>query len=97
MNRLHLVVLFAVPMAASFSRAQQEAPVKETASASEGVVVPEGVPLHIRVTRTAHLHLGAAVIGVLAATGWCCRQAPPSVAPLRSMCRWNALFESRHC
>jgi hypothetical protein len=66
MNRLHLVVLFAVPMAASFSRAQQEAPVKETASASEGVVVPEGVPLHIRVTRTAHLHLGAAVIGVLA-------------------------------
>ncbi len=46
-------------------QAQQEAPVKAAGPASSSVVVQVGVPLHIRVTRTAHLHTGACVVGVL--------------------------------
>jgi hypothetical protein len=65
MSQFYLTILLAVAVAASSSQAQQEAPVKETASATQGMVVPEGVPLHIRVTRTSHLHTGAVVVGVL--------------------------------
>lgn len=44
---------------------QHEAGAGEAVAATEGVIVPTGVPLHIRVTRTAHLHKGAAVSGIL--------------------------------
>lgn len=46
---------------------QHEAGGGEVVAATEGVVVPTGVPLHIQVTRTAHLHKGAAVDGILTA------------------------------
>lgn len=46
---------------------QHEARAEEAAHATEDVVVPTGVPLHIQVTRTAHLHKGAAVSGILTA------------------------------
>ena len=44
---------------------QKKMSAEETIFVTGGVVVPAGVPLHIRVTRTTHLHTGAAVAGVL--------------------------------
>ncbi len=46
-------------------QAQHEVGTGEAVAATEGVVVPTGVPLHIQVTRTTHLHKGAAVSGIL--------------------------------
>ena len=35
------------------------------AATTEQVVVPSGVPLHVKVVRTAHLHVGTTVVGTL--------------------------------
>ncbi len=62
---VHLAVVLVMTLGPPAEKAQQEAPVTETPSAPTSVVVPVGVPLHIRITRTAHLHTGASVVGVL--------------------------------
>ena len=61
----HLSVAWVVVLVAAAGMTQQEASAQATVSAAEAVIVPAGVPLHIRVTRTAHLHTGADVVGVL--------------------------------
>jgi hypothetical protein len=62
---VHLAVVLLMTLCPRAVQAQQVAQVRQTTSAPESVVVPAGVPLHIRVTRTAHLHTGAGVMGVL--------------------------------
>lgn len=68
---VHFAVLFAMTIAvgapAQGLLTERDAGAGAAAAATEGVVVPTGVPLHIQVTRTAHLHKGAAVSGVLTA------------------------------
>lgn len=44
---------------------QQEVGAGEVLPAMDDVIVPAGIPLHIQVTHTAHLHQGAEVSGVL--------------------------------
>ena len=67
----HFAVLFlmtmvvAVQPGAQGQLSQQEVGAGEGPPTTEGVIVPAGVPLHIQVTRTAHLHTGAEVSGVL--------------------------------
>ncbi len=60
-----LVMTVAVRASAQGAVAEHDAGAGAAVAATEGVVVPTGVPLHIQVTKTAHLHKGAAVSGVL--------------------------------
>ena len=62
---VYLAVALVMTLVPLEEQAQQEAPVKEAASAPGSVVIPRGVPLHIRITQTAHLHTGTSVVGLL--------------------------------
>jgi hypothetical protein len=70
-SHLHFAVLFLTTMAwgvlavAQRQPSQPENPTRQVGAAMEKIVVPREVPLHIRITRTAHLHTGAAVAGIL--------------------------------
>jgi hypothetical protein len=67
----YFATLFLVILAGGGQPGAQGQPMEQKASAvagalrTEGVVVQAGVPLHVRVTHTAHLHTGAAVVGIL--------------------------------
>lgn len=60
-----MTMVVAVQPGAQGQLSQQEVGAGEGPPTTEGVIVPAGVPLHIKVTRTAHLHKGAEVSGVL--------------------------------
>jgi len=60
-----MTMVVAVQPGAQGQLSQQEVGAGEGPPTTEGVIVPAGVPLHIQVTRTAHLHTGAEVSGVL--------------------------------
>ena len=62
---VHLAVVLVMTLVTPADKAQQEAPRTETGSATGRVVIPAGIPLHIRITQTAHLHTGTNVVGVL--------------------------------
>jgi hypothetical protein len=70
-NTRHLVIVPLVILAGALPAAlrgeptRQQDPMGRPAPATEAIIVSTGVPLHIRVTRTAHLHTGATVTGVL--------------------------------
>jgi hypothetical protein len=59
------LLVFALPIGVRAEPTQQADGNRSAATAAERVVVATGVPLQVRVTRTAHLHTGAAVSGVL--------------------------------
>ncbi len=60
LRTLHLGVVFMLSIVAPAALAQQ-------LSSTDSITIAEGVPLHIRATRTANLHVGQAVAGVLTA------------------------------
>jgi hypothetical protein len=61
---LWTVVVSALPIARG-QVSQSQISAEQVGLTMVNIVVPAGVPLHIRVTRTAHLHAGAAVNGIL--------------------------------
>ena len=82
---------------------RQEVGAGEGLPATEGVIVSAGVPLHIQVTRTAHLHRGVEVSGVLTEpiyvrdrlvlpVGSTLRGAVTGYAPVDRMVREQALL-----
>ena len=62
---IHLALVLVMTLVPPAGQAQQEAPLKKAAAAPGSVVISCGVPLHIRITQTAHLHVGTSVVGVL--------------------------------
>ncbi len=62
---IHLALGLVVTLIPQADKAQQAPLTPQATSSAQHVILPAGVPLHIRVTRTAHLHIGASVVGVL--------------------------------
>ncbi len=68
LRTLHLGMSLIVIMLVSTACAQQPALMHYTNAATQNITIAEGIPLHIRVTHTANLHIGQPVIGVLTAS-----------------------------
>jgi hypothetical protein len=67
LRTLQLGMSLIVIMLVSTACSQLPALMHDTNAATQNITVAEGVPLHIRVTHTANLHIGQPVTGVLTA------------------------------